>query len=337
MNASSTDFSRMVTGFLTDFLPLQRNYSKNTILSYRDTLRLFIRYLNEERMMNINRFRLKDFNRDTVIGFLEWYRKNGASPSATNQRLAALKSFAQYAQLENVELLAPLMEVTSVKSKKTSEREISYLTAEQMKKLINFPPVNNPVGFRHRVAMTLLYDSGCRVQELCDVTISDVYTGTNSTVRLHGKGSKTRTVVVSDETGRLLKAFIERFHRNSNGDTPLIFNRLGHKMDRDGVGYIIDKYVEKIRLDDPSFPTHVHCHMFRHSKAMHMLEAGINIVYIRDYLGHEDVSTTMIYLRADNRLKDEAVNKLAPKIAGNISLPDWNKDHDLMAFLDSLK
>lgn len=206
-----------------------------------------------------------------------------------------------------------------------------------MKKLINFPPVNNPVGFRHRVAMTLLYDSGCRVQELCDVTISDVYTGTNSTVRLHGKGSKTRTVVVSDETGRLLKAFIERFHRNSNGDTPLIFNRLGHKMDRDGVGYIIDKYVEKIRLDDPSFPTHVHCHMFRHSKAMHMLEAGINIVYIRDYLGHEDVSTTMIYLRADNRLKDEAVNKLAPKIAGNISLPDWNKDHDLMAFLNSLK
>ena len=130
MNVSSTDFSRMVTGFLTDYLPLQRNYSRNTILSYRDTLRLFIRYLADEMMVNINRFTLKDFNRATVIGFLEWYRKNGASPSAANQRLAALKAFAQYAQLENVELLAPLMEVSGVKSKKAPERDISYLTAE---------------------------------------------------------------------------------------------------------------------------------------------------------------------------------------------------------------
>ena len=337
MNVSSTDFSRMVTGFLTDYLPLQRNYSRNTILSYRDTLRLFIRYLADEMMVNINRFTLKDFNRATVIGFLEWYRKNGASPSAANQRLAALKAFAQYAQLENVELLAPLMEISGVKSKKAPERDISYLTAEQMKKLINFPTVNTPTEFRHRIAMTLLYDSGCRVQELCDITISDVFLGTNSTVKLHGKGAKTRTVIISDESGKLLRTFIDRYHRNSKGDTPLIFNRFGHKMDRDGIGYVIDKYVNRIRVNDPSFPSKVHCHMFRHSKAMHMLEAGINIVYIRDFLGHEDVSTTMIYLRSDNRLKDDAINKLAPKIAGDVTLPDWNRNPDLMAFLNSLK
>ena len=107
-------------------------------------------------------------------------------------------------------------------------------------------------------------------------------------------------------------------------------------MDRDGIGYVIDKYVNRVRANDPSFPSKVHCHMFRHSKAMHMLEAGINIVYIRDFLGHEDVSTTMIYLRSDNRLKDDAINKLAPKIAGDVTLPDWNRNPDLMAFSNSL-
>ena len=154
---------------------------------------------------------------------------------------------------------------------------------------------------------------------------------------MFGEKCRDADVIISDESGKLLRTFIDRYHRNSKGDTPLIFNRFGHKMDRDGIGYVIDKYVNRIRVNDPSFPSKVHCHMFRHSKAMHMLEAGINIVYIRDFLGHEDVSTTMIYLRSDNRLKDDAINKLAPKIAGDVTLPDWNRNPDLMAFLNSLK
>ena len=97
------------------------------------------------------------------------------------------------------------------------------------------------------------------------------------------------------------------------------------------------KYVDDIRKEDTTFPKLVHCHMFRHSKAMHMLEAGINVVYIRDFLGHKDISTTMVYVRADNRLKNEAVNALAPKITNEVNLPDWSKDKDLLEFLNSLK
>ena len=98
---------------------------------------------------------------------------------------------------------------------------------------------------------------------------------------------------------------------------------------------IIDKYVSKIHNEDCSFPAHVHCHQFRHSKAMHMLAANINIVYIRDFLGHEDISTTMIYSRADNRLKNEAINALAPKVTDDINLPDWRADQELLSFLNS--
>ena len=106
-------------------------------------------------------------------------------------------------------------------------------------------------------------------------------------------------------------------------------------MSRDGIQYIIDKYAGIVHADDSSFPEHVHCHQFRHSKAMHMLAAGINIVYIRDFLGHEDISTTMVYSRADNRLKNEAINSLAPQVTGEVNLPDWRADKDLLNFLNS--
>ena len=117
----------------------------------------------------------------------------------------------------------------------------------------------------------------------------------------------------------------------------MITNRFNHSINRDGISYIVKKYAGIISRQDASFPKHVHCHMFRHSKAMHMLEAGINIVYIRDFLGHEDISTTMIYVRADNRLKNEAISKLAPLITESATYQDWNKDQDLMQFLNSLK
>ena len=108
-------------------------------------------------------------------------------------------------------------------------------------------------------------------------------------------------------------------------------------MSRDGISYIIEKYSADIRKSDPSFPEDVHPHVLRHSKAMHMLAAGINIVYIRDFLGHEDISTTMIYARADNRLKTEAITKLAPKVAGESVFGDWSQNQDLLDFLNRFK
>ena len=337
MKTNSTDFACLVTGFLTDYLPHHRCYSKNTILSYRDTLKLFLRFLKEEKEISPNSFYIKDFKRELVIEFLEWYRNNGAGISASNQRLAAFKTFSDYAQLENIEYIAPLQNVSGIKAKKATPREVSFLTVEQMSALINFPDINSYTGFRHRVILTLLYDSGCRVQELCDITIADVSLGSVSTVRLHGKGNKYRTVVISDETAELIRNYLCRYRSNAVGTQPLVTNRYHQKIERDGISYIIKKYADAIRKEDTTFPEHIHCHMFRHSKAMHMLEAGINIIYIRDFLGHEDISTTMVYVRADNRLKNDVINSLAPKVTGETKLPDWNKDKDLLQFLNSLK
>ena len=155
--------------------------------------------------------------------------------------------------------------------------------------------------------------------------------------RMHGWGGTARLMRKALKTGSLLKEYISRQRNSALLNQPLIVNRTGRKLSRDGVQYIIDKYVHEIYAENTAFPDHVHCHQFRHSKAMHMLAAGINIVYIRDFLGHEDISTTQIYIRADNRLKNEAINALAPKIAEETSLPDWRTDQDLLGFLNSFR
>lgn len=337
MNGNTTDFARMVTGFLTDYLPLQRGYSRNTILSYRDAIKLFIVFLTEEKGLQLSRFTMSGFNRALVVEFLEWCRVRGASVSTANQRLAALKSFASYAQIERIDYMAPLQDVQGIRSRKTEGKEISFLNVEQMTMLINRPDVNTRCGLRHRTALTLLYDSGCRVQELCDIRLSDVNISSNPTVKLHGKGDKYRTVVISEGTGILLKEYLSRQRNGALQNHPLIVNRTGRKLSRDGVQYMINKYVREIHMENNTFPDHVHCHQFRHSKAMHMLAAGINIVYIRDFLGHEDLSTTQIYSRADNRLKNKAINALAPKLAEETGLPDWRADQDLLGFLNSFR
>ena len=327
----------MVTGFLTDYLPLRRGYSKNTILSYRDALKLFIVFLIEEKRLQLSSFTMSGFNRNLVAEFLVWCRSRGASVSTANQRLAALKSFASYAQTEQIDYIASLQDIQAVRSRKSEGKEISFLNADHMALLINRPDVNTRNGLRHRAALTLLYDSGCRVQELCDIRLRDINTGHNPVVKLHGKGDKYRTVVISEGTGNLLKEYISRQRNGALQDQPLIVNRTGRKLSRDGVQYMIDKYVREIHEENKAFPEHVHCHQFRHSKAMHMLAAGINIIYIRDVLGHEDISTTQIYSRADNRLKNEAINALAPKLAGETVFPDWRTDQDLLGFLNSFR
>ena len=337
MNGNSTDFAQLVTGFLTDHLPLQRCYSKNTILSYKDTLKLFVMFLTEFKGIRTVDFTMNSFNRQLVIDYLEWCRNRGSSISTANQRLAAMKTFAEYAQIQCIEYLSPLQGVQSIKSKKSTEKEVAFLTVEQVTELINKPDINTRNGLRHRTILTVLYDSGCRVQELCDLTIGDINVSKNPTIRLHGKGDKYRTIVVSENTAHLVSEYIQRQRTQVLKDQPLIVNKARVKMNRDGVNYIIEKYVEEICKNDGIFPKHVHAHMFRHSKAMHMLAAGINIVYIRDFLGHEDISTTMIYSRADNRLKNEAINKLAPKVTDEIDLPDWTKDQNLLDFLNAFK
>ena len=334
---TATDFAVLVTKFLTEYLPLHRNCSKNTINSYKDSLKLFILFLRDDKSININKFKMHQINRELILEFIEWLKNRGNAPVTINQRLAGIKSFINFAQYESVENLAYLQSVLSVKSLKTTTRQVDYLTEEQMNKLINLPPTDTFTGLRHRIIMCLLYDTGARVQELCDLKIEDINLGNNPTVKLHGKGSEIRIVPISKNMNQILEVYISKFFSDIKlKNEYLIKNKNNQQMSRDGIEYIVQKYATILKNNDPSFPSKVHPHMFRHSKAMHMLAVDIPIVYIRDFLGHEDISTTMIYARADSRKKNEAINNLAPKLIEE-NYVDWNKDKDLLDFLNSFK
>lgn len=334
---TATDFAVLITKFLTEYLPLHRNCSKNTISSYKDSLKLFILFLRDGKSMNINKFKMHQINRELILEFIEWLENRGNSPVTINHRLAGIKSFINFAQYESVENLAYLQPVLSVKSLKTTTRQVDYLTEEQMNSLINLPPTDTFAGLRHRIIMCLLYDTGARVQELCDLKIEDINLGNNPTVKLHGKGSKIRIVPISKNMNQILEVYISKFYSNIKlKNEYLIKNKNNQQMSRDGIEYIVQKYATILKNNNPSFPSKVHPHMFRHSKAMHMLAVDIPIVYIRDFLGHEDISTTMIYARADSRKKNEAINNLAPKLIEE-KYVDWSKDQDLLDFLNSFK
>ena len=334
---TATDFAVLITKFLTEYLPLHRNCSKNTINSYKDSLKLFILFLRDDKSMNINKFKMHQINRELILEFIEWLKNRGNTPVTINQRLAGIKSFINFAQYESIENLAYLQPVLSVKSLKTTIRQVDYLTEEQMNKLINLPPTDTLAGLRHRIIMCLLYDTGARVQELCDLKIEDINLGNNPTVKLHGKGSKIRIVPVSKNMNQILEVYISKFFTDVKlKNEYLIKNKNNQQMSRDVIEYIVQKYATILKNNDPSFPSKVHPHMFRHSKAMHMLAVDIPIVYIRDFLGHEDISTTMIYARADSRKKNEAINNLAPKLIEENYI-DWSKDQDLLDFLNSFK
>ena len=334
---TATDFAVLITKFLTEYLPLHRSCSKNTISSYKDSLKLFILFLRDHKSMNINKFKMRQINRELILEFIEWLKNRGNSPVTINHRLAGIKSFINFAQYESVENLAYLQPVLSVKSLITTTRQVDYLTEEQMNSLINLPPTDTFTGLRHRIIMCLLYDTGARVQELCDLKIEDINLGNNPTVKLHGKGSKIRIVPISKNMNQILEVYISKFFSDIKlKNEYLIKNKNNQQMSRDGIEYIVQKYATILKNNDPSFPSKVHPHMFRHSKAMHMLAVDIPIVYIRDFLGHEDISTTMIYARADSRKKNEAINNLAPKLIEE-NYVDWSKEQDLLDFLNSFK
>ena len=281
---------------------------------------------------------MKSFNRETVINFLKNIRMS-CSISTSNQRLAALKSFSKFCQTENPELLLQLQEIISIRPTKGTSKVVGYLEVDIMKALINSPNINTIIGLKHKLILALLYDTGARVQELCDIKLKDIHFGEITTIKLHGKGNKTRIVPIDSSTSTLIQNYQKKCNLNQMLDDFLITNKFKTKMNRDGIEYVIKKYAEILRKTSSiAIPEKIHPHMFRHSKAVHMVEADIPIVYIRDFLGHSDISTTMIYATINNNLKLNAINNLAPKIidTSNEESKDWNNDKDLMNFLENL-
>ena len=334
-----TNFAKYLTEFLSVYLPSQKNVSKNTIHSYRDTFKLVINFCKEIKNISSEQITLDTLSSELITDFLEWIETNRkCSISTRNQRLAAIHSFFRYVQAEEPSGIFHFQKVTAIPIKRAKKAVIEHLTSEAIKLLLEQPDKYNARGRRDLVLMSTLYDSGAKVQELIDIRICDVTLQSPAILTITGKGNKVRRVPIMKNTALLLQNYIleNKLDKPWKNEYPLFINNQHRKLTKEGVAHIVSKYTASARKTSSIIPSKVKVHMFRHSKAMHLLQAGVNLIYIRDFLGHVDLKTTEIYARVDTELKRKAIENAYPDLIES-NLPDWSKDQALLSWLAELK
>lgn len=336
---TSTDFAIHLSRFLSEYLPHERGMSHHTALAYRDAFMQFIRYMKEKQKIPVEKLTLDKLSKEIVVDFLEWIQnERNCSTSTRNYRLAAIHSFVSYLQYEDIAQLDRWQKILSIKMKKVEQKTINYLTADAVKLLLEQPDRTTPQGRRNLALLALMYDTGARVQEIINLTPEAVnITSTPYTVRLFGKGKKYRVVPLMEAQILLLKQYMEENHlmETCHLKHPLFFNSRKEKLTRAGVAYILNTYVKMARTINPKIiPDSISCHSLRHSKAMHLLQAGVNLVYIRDILGHVSVQTTEVYAKADSQQKREALEKnYLNLIPDTDTTRQWDNNRNLLEWL----
>jgi integrase/recombinase XerD len=333
-----TDFSLHVTSFLTRCLAAQRNLSPNTIKAYRDVFILLLRFCRDVRGFALERLSLAKIDASLVEAFLDHLASDRhVSISTQNHRLAALHAFFRYVQSEVPERLLQSQQILAIPLRRHPRPSVGYLSKEYLTQILACPDLHTRAGRRDAVLLSVLYDTGARVQELIDLNASDVRLDPPPQVRLMGKGRKMRAVPLMDATVELL-----RDHRRDNNldrlehaDRPLFQNRQGGRLSRSGVRYLLQKYVQPVRRDHPGFTQPVSPHSFRHTKGMHLMHSGVPLEIIRDFLGHVDVKTTEIYARANLEMKRKALEKAAD-VGPLPKIPSWKQNKTLLEWLHSL-
>lgn len=336
-----TGFARCVTGFLTTYMVGERGLSRRTVCSYARTVAAFVRHVEGATGVGAERIGFGEFTAEAVLGFLDSLEACGCGPSTRNQRLAALKSLAGYAMRECPEFMLEGQRICALRTKRCPAREVDYLEQDALAALLAAPGASTPAARRETAVMCALYDTGARVQELIDLELRDLRLDPPCSATLTGEGNKTRTVPLMAKTASIVEA-----HLADRGVDPReqafshvrAFCPPGRSAyTRPGIAKMLSRNLERARESNPGvrFPQSVHPHALRASKAIHLLDAGVNIVAIRDLLGHASVSTTQVYLRVNTRQKLEAVERLSADIVPG-TVPDWRLDADLMSFLRSL-
>lgn len=328
-----TDFAKALTAYFSSYLPTTCGFSPNTCNSYRDTFKLLLLYFQTEKGIEANCIELRVLTRELVLDFLDWLESHrGVSATTRNQRLAALKAFAHFVQYRYPECLDPCTDIVSIRPKKHEKPIIPFLTEDELRTLLAQPDPSTQQGLRDLALISLLYDSGARVQELIDLRIMDIRLVNPAMVTLTGKGRKARMVPLMKDTCKLLDTYMRNYHLGAKPLTsPLFFSKTGQPLTRYGVTYILKKYASTASLKCEKISPHV----LRHTKAMHLLRAGVNMIYIRDFLGHVDISTTDIYARIDAEMKRKVFEEKVPNFIPNKAMP-WEENEDLMQWLTQL-
>ena len=333
-----TDFSIHVTNFLTHYLAAQRNLSPNTIKAYRDVFTLLLRFCRDGRGIAPEKLRLEQIDVSLVEAFLDHLEtERKSSPRTRNHRLAALHAFFRYVQAEEPAHMVQCQKILAIPLRRHARPTVGYLSKNELAEILAQPDLRSLEGRRDAVLLSVLYDTGARVQELIDLSVGDVRLDPPAQLRLMGKGRKMRAVPLMDNTIPLVRDHLQENHldRPEQFDKPLFQNARGQRLSRSGIRYILQKYLGRARSTLPSLNRKVSPHTLRHAKGMHLLQSGISLDMIRDFLGHVDVKTTQIYARANLEMKRAALEKITDPSPVR-TIPSWQQNKDLLDWLRSL-
>jgi integrase/recombinase XerD len=333
---TSPDLATLVTAFFVRHLAAERHVSQHTTAAYRDALKLLLRFARDVAHRPVAALRFEDLTPELILQFLVHLETDRHNTVPTrNARLTAIHSFFRYVLERDPALATACQRVLAIPLKKTTRSVLGYLTEAELAHLLAQVDRTTPDGERDYLLLALLYDTGARIQELLDLTPRDFHLVSPPFVRIQGKGRRERLCPLLPQTARLITRFLARTERAAHASTPLVARRHGERLTRHGARYLLVKYLRRARASMPTLNRPgVSPHTLRHTKAMHLLQANVPLVTIKDVLGHADVKSTEVYVQIDLTMTREALNLVgsptSPRPKGG-RLPE-----DLLAWLESL-
>lgn len=336
MNQARLELAELVTAFFTRHLAAELNASPHTIISYRDSFRLFLRSLAELTRRPVTQLTVDDLTPMAILAFLEHLeQKRGNSVATRNARLAALRSFFSYAVTQDPTVTAQAQKVLAIPFKKTRGRILDYLSETELRAILDGPDRSTARGRRDYLGLALLYDTGARVQELVDLCPPHFRLDRLPLVRILGKGRKERIVPLLPATAKLVREHLQETRRQQSDPAPLLRNYRGEKISRSGVRFLIDKYRRQAAAQVPTLRRNgISPHTFRHTKAMHLLQAGVSPVTIKDILGHAHLKTLESYVQADLEMKRRALESCTSPV--DEGFPLYRAEPNLLHWLEQI-
>jgi integrase/recombinase XerD len=327
----------LIQSFFVDHLVTVKGLRPTSVRSYRDTIKLLLSFVAQDNKTRITKLTVEDLTFERVVGFLRYLEDERHNHVRTrNQRLAALHTLFDYIAAREPEMLGVCQRVAAIPMKRAAPAETHFLERDEMEALFRGLPRHGRLALRDRTLLLFLYNTAARVQEAADLRVGDLDLDERALVRLHGKGDKWRTCPLWHQTANLLVELLEPDGRPANPDAPVFMSTTGEALTRFGIYKIVRRHAA--RLDDARTHRQVSPHVFRHTAAMHLLEAGVEVNVIRGWLGHADLTTTNRYAEINTRAKIEALRTTEPSGASaeRRPRPVWRDDQTLLAWLASL-
>lgn len=324
-----------IHGFLQDFLIVQKGFSPHTVLSYRDTIKMFLVFAATRNKKSVTNLTLSDLSPAISVKFLDHLEtKRGNSRQTRNNRLACLHSFFRYVAGHDPRAFEQCQRILIIPFKRTKSSPIEYLERKEVKAILEAVDRTTQNGYRDYTLFSFMYNTGARVDETVRLTPRSFQLQRPFQVRFSGKGAKERLCPLWPETVKLLRALFRQKGLDAQSNSPVFTNRRGEALTRHGVRYLLNKYVKIATTNCPSLKEKcIHPHSIRHATAMHMLQAGVDINSIRAWLGHANLKTTNRYAEHDLEMKRKLLEKYLPS---SKAYRPWKKNRDILEWLESL-